>query len=719
MVEHEAPKRLADCLYHPRDAPCPWLYWPHARIASTLLEARSYFHWCATPPPINGGIHPAGTELHRIQLSGEVVCVCPGCRHHYSSKQSTVITRSRQPSTSSSLPAGHISPSDAQVHKNIKAAQQHHKIPVKGIGSLSAPSNNHGQQIATTNGYTQNHRSYDDDLAYNRKRALASSSAVHSSITGSVSFRLVYLAGSKYFTFGSCQKAKRAVPVTIGAQALLQVAFELILPEYRVSLVNKGLPPSAYFPLSTTDVVLSDRHGVPYDQQQARDVIRAHFFKADRNGNLTHTLKSASGATTPAVVLLVLSSVWWAGWQTWHAGLQQELEAAEEEQDYLDDVDVGNKRKSRKGKQRASNKRAATPSTTICAELTVANVPSFSQSTPSSTSSRPPSTPASTSLSVLQSPARTRETAASMAGADMAAALRRQTECQFKDFKQLLDVKTLRVGFHKLEYTKLERVVARSLVESRPGPGADMVLSELTIDFGRSHSGTFKRCWFGQLTSSDPKVERFFDSSEGIVAKQALIRGADGGLEVAPAKQQGPLLYTELNVMRWANALMLTVYTFVENVLEEKQAEDPGWKPRATIPKCSFVECGLAVEQGTRETSGVYLVEERIGGRFKKFMNNDSAVPFSSDTFSQFLAFSQHVQYIKSEGMAYVNDYQGGPAVNDNDPYILLTDPQILTNPDLGRDLFAGGNVSPAFRRFPTEHICTVFCEDFGLPRLT
>ncbi|KIJ99773.1 hypothetical protein K443DRAFT_8178 [Laccaria amethystina LaAM-08-1] len=61
---------------------------------------------------------------------------------------------------------------------------------------------------------------------------------------------------------------------------------------------------------------------------------------------------------------------------------------------------------------------------------------------------------------------------------------------------------------------------------------------------------------------------------------------------------------------------------------------------------------------------------------------------------------AQHVQYVKTKKRAYVADFQGGTT--------LLTDPQILTNSDLGH-VFSEGNIPAMFQSFETSHLCNRF----------
>ncbi|KAF9229955.1 hypothetical protein BU15DRAFT_84261 [Melanogaster broomeanus] len=70
--------------------------------------------------------------------------------------------------------------------------------------------------------------------------------------------------------------------------------------------------------------------------------------------------------------------------------------------------------------------------------------------------------------------------------------------------------------------------------------------------------------------------------------------------------------------------------------------------------------------------------------------------------------FTQHVQYSKTCGLVYISDYQGSTT--------LLTDPQILTHPDVGQetDLFSEGNIEIGVKKFEEEHRCNRYCKWSG-----
>ncbi|KAI6106204.1 hypothetical protein EV401DRAFT_2124659 [Pisolithus croceorrhizus] len=110
---------------------------------------------------------------------------------------------------------------------------------------------------------------------------------------------------------------------------------------------------------------------------------------------------------------------------------------------------------------------------------------------------------------------------------------------------------------------------------------------------------------------------------------------------------------------------------------------------------------GLAKPKFGGTLCGVYLLEEKIEGgsdTFIKYIHNmDCGPSLSTDMdgykITEFLAFTQHVQYAKSGGLVIVSDYQGSGT--------LLTDPQILTDLESalsGLDSF----VFPYWKELPT-----------------
>ena len=179
-------------------------------------------------------------------------------------------------------------------------------------------------------------------------------------------------------------------------------------------------------------------------------------------------------------------------------------------------------------------------------------------------------------------------------------------------------------------------------------------------------------------------------------------------------KDESNILYREANVLYWAKALLKMTYKFIDNAIDS--AKEP---PPFNIPRLRFVDAGLLLaysnapattEEGglpSVKTSAVvsmmYLGEELIptlsdGEDFVKYIHNGDAAPCDlldpdAENIVQFLAFTQHAQYVKTGGQVYISDYQG-IFVSISDPSrqltivcpspgndTLLTDPQILTHP--------------------------------------
>ncbi|KIJ08082.1 hypothetical protein PAXINDRAFT_89386 [Paxillus involutus ATCC 200175] len=130
-------------------------------------------------------------------------------------------------------------------------------------------------------------------------------------------------------------------------------------------------------------------------------------------------------------------------------------------------------------------------------------------------------------------------------------------------------------------------------------------------------------------------------------------------------------VFCEANVLYWAKALMKMTYDFIERNLGK--AKEP---PPFEIPRIRFVEAGLvlAYAQTTKGLRGpragtvsiAYLAEEEIKSDegFVKYIHNGDCTPIPEPhepgyDIALFLAFTQHVQYLKTSGLAYISDYQG------------------------------------------------------------
>jgi hypothetical protein len=168
--------------------------------------------------------------------------------------------------------------------------------------------------------------------------------------------------------------------------------------------------------------------------------------------------------------------------------------------------------------------------------------------------------------------------------------------------------------------------------------------------------GAFKRASFGHLSFS------IFSGSEStsVCIKQCWYLCKASGAKLAYDNHtQITKLSAEINCLRWAAALMGIVYDFIN-----KYTEIHG-EPSFSIPEMRFVKSALAVVDATHETYMIEeVIDEALDGAFMKYIGNGSVKPLdflsSSAAYrAEFLSFSQHVQYMKTKGLAFIGDFQG------------------------------------------------------------
>ena len=182
--------------------------------------------------------------------------------------------------------------------------------------------------------------------------------------------------------------------------------------------------------------------------------------------------------------------------------------------------------------------------------------------------------------------------------------------------------------------------------------------------------GNFKTASVGYTSVS------VFDSvSTQVCVKQGFYVDPNSSTKkIYDGPRQAEMLTMELNCIGWASALMTFVYDFIK-----ESNTDIGFLP-FDVPHMQYVQCGLAISKpednhpshsvATR-THSAYLIEEYIetektSGKnwFIKYVNNSSAKPRlfkdpKKNLRAEFLSFAQHVQFWKTEGLAFVSDFQG------------------------------------------------------------
>src|SRR5258707_7551039 len=119
--------------------------------------------------------------------------------------------------------------------------------------------------------------------------------------------------------------------------------------------------------------------------------------------------------------------------------------------------------------------------------------------------------------------------------------------------------------------------------------------------------------------------------------------------------------YATFNCLYWGAALMGMAYTFVDEMLKTGKARKD---VENLVPRLRLVHAALAIPADANnlnnDFSVNYLVEERIIGKFVKYINNNQAVPApglgsKEADIGLFLCFVQHVQYQLSNEMVYLS----------------------------------------------------------------
>jgi hypothetical protein len=169
--------------------------------------------------------------------------------------------------------------------------------------------------------------------------------------------------------------------------------------------------------------------------------------------------------------------------------------------------------------------------------------------------------------------------------------------------------------------------------------------------------GAFKQAIFGYVD------RQALWNTTSVAIKQCFYTSPSTSTRVLYDKHsQLTKLSMELNCLRWASALMGLVYNFIN----EYNATN-GRKPSESfpIPDMIFVKSALAISGSDKE---VFLLEEvineEIEGPFIKYIGNGSVKPYDflegdEHRRGQFLSFCQHVQFLKTKGLAFVGDFQG------------------------------------------------------------
>ncbi|KAJ8096183.1 hypothetical protein PM082_000091 [Marasmius tenuissimus] len=180
---------------------------------------------------------------------------------------------------------------------------------------------------------------------------------------------------------------------------------------------------------------------------------------------------------------------------------------------------------------------------------------------------------------------------------------------------------------------------------------------------------------------------------------------------VSSAKSDGEFMLSKIKVpckkqsiFRYGNLGLITL-------LQLKQQGKKVNKDVADSSQCCLFLPGFPESTGNTKDMDVETVKgpqvrEVDGDVLGAVMNQQVEQNSSYTNIAECLSFTQHVQYVCTQKMAFVGDYRGN--------HDLLTDPQTITHLALGHT-FAGGNNLDCYWEMETRHGCNKDCRHYGL----
>jgi hypothetical protein len=213
------------------------------------------------------------------------------------------------------------------------------------------------------------------------------------------------------------------------------------------------------------------------------------------------------------------------------------------------------------------------------------------------------------------------------------------------------------------------------------GPGVRTYNGTLWVNLSNDvmRQGSFKTAHPGTVVF-DPRPDMSPFTENRVCAKQLYQRkGKTGAITRMRGRDELKLFIVEADCFRWASILLDLTYQFIAREVKTRG------EPPHQIPSLRFARAMIAIVE---ESEKVWLVEEWLDvddseRPFTKYIDNRFASPCLPETAphkaqetAKFLVFAQHVQWEKTNWIAFTSDYQGVGNI--------LTDPQITTHPYVG-----------------------------------
>ncbi|KAG0693446.1 hypothetical protein DFH29DRAFT_1007288 [Suillus ampliporus] len=603
-------------------------------------------------------------------------------------------------------------------HHEIVIATSHGLQDGRSGPILAIPTgsswNQTSHRLGVPVGYTANHAAHASQREYWSKLSYTMGSHAE---TITLDISAVHDAGPKHkgsrgTPISNIHEGKKDIHAQIDAPGLINIALDTILP--------KLLALSPTFAWRTLEFIVRDAGWVNLSTHPAN---RIYFYSecwhtSKRGGKESKVFKSKQFA-----LIVVVPESQWLKYEEW-------LEKTEEEIHYLARPLARDVTVSPMIEQRHADlpvEESVTTSKRVRQHSDSIPISAPSTSAPSSGLSPPHKKLAAGSAFCTPSPDRE----------GLKQALRIGGTVNL-NVKQLLDLQNENVQYYPIPTRPLSVMLKNAEFLSYNIETVECLMGQLTINLSMPSmlgAGAFKTAHPGWLTLFSPPSSGLGSRTRHEVAvKRAYYQAYPPGTSKPSLKfkigryalaDEVPKLLKEGNVLYWAQSLLQLTYDFIDRSIASASELPP-----FQIPQVRFVDGGLAFAFGplpapkagssmTSSARTVYLVEELIPGgkeEFLKYVHNADSNPLLDESddgydLALFFTFTQHVQYVKTRGLAFISDYQGSSE--------LLTDPQILTHPTVtqGNDIFGDGNIEGAVSEFEQQHSCSYYCEwsGFGL----
>lgn len=214
----------------------------------------------------------------------------------------------------------------------------------------------------------------------------------------------------------------------------------------------------------------------------------------------------------------------------------------------------------------------------------------------------------------------------------------------------------------------IERLPLQELIQTTTSEGKDPDARDpskaahaklwLGIEIGK---GAFKTARIGQLQLIDPKEfsgEGLPDNILGFRDVAVKVVNSKGKKKKVPNAQASLRHLTmERRTHQWATALLDHTLCYVDEVIAQHGT------PEFPIPSVRFVQAGVAMPVST---DTAYFIEELIKPTkpFIKYINNATSRCVNLSDPEEvarglFLSFAQHHQWLSTDKLAFVSDFQG------------------------------------------------------------